>query len=91
LGRIVVTWKAHIFPLSVVLPALVIGIIGGAYLLEVRWTPVNTLVIFLIIVTGIILECIASVKIANLRFSEPSTTGSREDRGDIDIGTMPKR
>ena len=86
-----VTWKAHIFPLAVVLPALVIGIIGGAYLLEVRWTPVNTLTIFLIIVVGIVLECIASIKIANLRFSEPSTTGSREDRENIDFGTIPKR
>jgi hypothetical protein len=87
----VVTWKVHIFPLAIVLPALVIGIIGGAYLLDVRWTPVNTLIIILIIMSGIILECIASIKIANLRFSEHSTTGSREDRGDIDIGAMPKR
>lgn len=87
-----VTWKAHIFPLAVVLPALVVGIIGGAFLLGVNWTPVNTAIIFLIILTGIILECVASIKITNLRFSEPSTTrGSREDRRDIDIRTLPKR
>ena len=75
MGIYLASWKAHLFPLSVVLPALVVGILCWAEILGIRWTLGNTIIVFLIILAGIVLECIASWKIANLRFSEPATTG----------------
>jgi len=87
----VVSRKAHLFPLSVVIPALVAGIIAGADLLGVRWTLLNTVILSLIMLFGIALECIASMKIANLRFSEKVVTKSPGKKNRIDVAALTKR
>jgi hypothetical protein len=86
MGMFVASWKAHVFPLFVVIPALIVGFIGGAQLLGIRWTPTNTLIVWLLIVTGIVLECLASWKIANMRFAEPAKTriGGKPRKPEVD-------
>ncbi len=68
------SWKAHLLPLSVAIPALVVVVLAAAVVLGLRWTPVNSLLIVLIIAIGILFVLFASRRIAGLVFEVPPKT-----------------
>lgn len=68
------SWKAHLLPLSVAIPALVVVILAAAFVFGLRWTLVNSFLIVLIMAIGILLVLFASRRIASLVFEEPPKT-----------------
>ena len=69
------SWKAHLFPLSVAMPALVIVVVSAALVLGMAWTALNSIMVSAVIALGILLELLASKRIAELRFARPPKTG----------------